>query len=362
MYNADETFHKLLFRKKGPNVYRCAFHVSPYERLYRQQCGGALCPGSIAERDFYVCPNTSCAYALCTECAPLGFIEKRLALFRSVFASTVRAGAFQIFGFVLLLLLQVLFFPLMKRALYMLYCHREVQCEFPLCYGESSPYFISVIAVSSVTLILLLLEIATVVVALLGRKSSAARLLNLDDIPRPIWAALLSRDTTIMKDMYAPFKHSCMVTHGLLFLSKLFQLLPLVFLNRDSLGQIGAVGAVEVVLAAGVLKFTPHSDRWVGFSYHIGGCHITGQLCLVLLYRWTRATGGEGSVWGYAMVAWFLLYCLLQLVAIFFGFLLHLIRRKCNGEKNEGTEEQEQPASMAAQEEGSPAEATTAED
>ena len=139
------------------------------------------------------------------------------------------------------------------------------------------------------------------------------------EIDEADWNLFLAKDTSIMRALYEMYEFRYIAIHGVFLVFKVFMLLPVVFMERNSVGQLALAGGVEVGLLVLLSATDAFINPWMDALARVGSFHQILQIGLVAL---SRVLDEHAQMIGYAMIAVSLVYIAVLLVVIVHDIVL----------------------------------------
>ena len=366
--SAPEGLHSSVRADDGSYPYQCACEDYWWARRMMADEDGKVPPCVGCAEVFFVCPDDSCGYCVCPECANLPlFFDGVKATLRAKLYTLRRDGAFGLFGVLIVFLSQLCYLPVVKTALMIIACHPFFQCNFPQCYKSADTSFGVSVAFSIMTVVLLGIGLP---IALFYRvRSAKLALMEEEEILKDVslmpvallagmedrsWRFILSRDTSMLKSVYEHYEFRYMWAYCLTFVLKILTVLPIIFLEPNSLSQLVLCGTVESLQLIFYCVTNPFLNPWIDFLARMSSLHQVVQLCIMCFHRVVIYENPTRPGYGKGMLAVTIIYLLvvagvLVRVAVVPFILMKLEQKRLKEERTRAAVEE---AAAAANEEG----------
>ena len=302
---------------------------------FRPSCcvevGGRRCDASVG--NMFVCGHidtssgdqSQCLYALCDRHFRAPLKHELIAPLIAIYRAIVRRGTVWAIVGLFLLLANAAYTPLMKTALMILACDPSYQCEFQSCWSNPDRQFTLAAYLCVVIATVYGLGFPFGLVALLHRRSMMLRCIFFapeyegrylsDDkttVEMSEWRRFVYTDPTALGKLYATFELEWIYVPPIMLFWKAALLLPAIFIERGTFGQMVGVAAVQFLVGLFLFLTEPSISPLVDMLYKLGGAHQMLLLGLLALNRRQQYVDGtrldKGCI---ALTATYLVICLL---------------------------------------------------
>jgi len=352
-------------KKKNFAEYPCALE---HNEVFRQLCCTA------EERDvkckyddFLVCPDDACGFCICSQCYRGGIIGPLVEQRKYVFK---QQGTMSIVGLLVIFGAQLMYTPTVRAAALSLFCHVSMACEpgFEVCFPATAAYM-GLAYVSAIVLLLMGLGMVVALWVMIYRRKKMivftgiiAEHLRLNGEPwtdqeksfwnilnaecdNEVWDAMMSLDSSMLKEMYAQYRFAHMCIHPFTFVVKAAILVIVLYAGEpNSLRLIAGVGFVETVYCVMLLLTHPFLNPWIEALAKCGAIHQMMQVGLVSYHRAANFLDPKNQTAAYGMIA---------ITVFFIGFAIVVVVMvigvpACNKEEMEDDQKKREEAGGGA--------------
>jgi len=134
------------------------------------------------------------------------------------------------------------------------------------------------------------------------------------DIDRDFWQLILSYDETMVESLYSSFDFRNMGLHPFFLFFKLALVLPVVFMEPNTVEQLAVAAVAEGLQLVFLLNAAAFLNPWVDFIGKAGSMHQLLQLAWMALHRVTVYDQPDSAGFGPVMVTTTTVYFLILLV------------------------------------------------
>lgn len=260
----------------------------------------------------FVCPVDGCGVTVCRRCCKLTSKDKvKLTMATSAYDAE-RNGSATLSGTIALLLAQSLYLPSLRSAALVIFCHSSLSCSFETCYRPAAPFFLFMVLAS--TLFVFIVGFGLFALMLIVTFQRKKRLIVANafselsvwgkvwtnrerlplrwyeivacDAPLAEWSRCLESDRCVFKSVYEQYEFKYMMVQPVTLSFKLLLVAAVLFFAEpNSLGQLLAVAAVEVLQLLFLSVTNPFIEDSIDTLSKIGGMHQVLQLGLMCFYR-----------------------------------------------------------------------------
>jgi hypothetical protein len=372
------------------NVYPCAHRNNLVFQLFcsehRVNKVGDIVLEGCNELDYKVCPDDSCNFSICNNCAH-GGIGDRLAAFIARRQYLIRRyGLATTLGLLFIVAAQAMYQPAVKGAVIAIFCHSTLLCEFPDCYNPATPMFLALAIGSAVVLLMFGLGLFWMFLSVVwDRKEAILRSSALRNhlMKHPVlpcfdpqphdpgqdvnygdiflvsadavgYASLLREDTSLFRGLYEQYEFRWMCVHPFTFVFKIAIVCVVLYAGEpNTLRVILLSGLVELVQLVFYLATEPFTDPWLDILAKGGSLHQVIQLGLICLHRADSYEDPDKNGAAYAMIFFATVYLILVLVVLAIVVVIPAVRqflasRQRQKEERERVREERQKRQEAA--------------
>jgi hypothetical protein len=363
------------------NVYPCAHRNNLVFQLFCSEHkvneAGAVVVEGCNTVDYKVCPDDSCNFSICDNCAH-GTLGDRLAAFIARRQYLIRRyGLATTLGLLVVVAAQAMYQPTVKRAITAIFCHSTLLCDFPDCYNPAAPAFLSLAIGAAVVLLVFGLGLFWLFLSVVwDRKeailrSSALRnhLMKHSVLPcfdphrhesgqepglgdvflvsaDPVgYASLLRDDSSLFRGLYEQYEFRWMYIHPFTFVFKIAIVCVVLYSGEpNTLRVILLSGLVELVQLVFYIGTEPFTDPWLDILAKGGSLHQIVQLGLVCFYRADTFEDRHKRGVAYAMIFFATAYLLLFLVVLGIVVVIPAVRTFSATRRKQGEQGQQEGA------------------
>ena len=299
----------------------------------------------------FQCPEEECMYAVCEDCYNGGTVDAALTSAMSTLAEIRQKGVWRVVSTFIVLACGLLYLPVTRNALLILFCHPTFACEFSACWSNPKLSYVISALVSFVALAVISIGLVVLELSLLHRRREAIaptlflipiirKKCNLPCLPQALpsrgeYDLFLSVDTSMLKSLYEPFDFAFFYMSPLQLIVKAAIVLCLVTTVPNSLTQLVIVSALEALYGLVIVFMSPYKNFWIEILARLSAMHQMLQLGLFSLHRVDIRQNPNGTGYTNQMILTSAVYFGLVVVIIFGVFVGPVIKDKLCGDEFE---------------------------